>query len=75
MSKAVKFKLLIKVLNSLGYFEKRQKGSHIIYENSLGEITVVPKHSNKEVRAGTLSKILRDVEITNAEFEKMKSDF
>jgi predicted RNA binding protein YcfA (HicA-like mRNA interferase family) len=74
MPRAIKFKILINVLNKLGYFEERQKGSHIIFKNISGHITVVPKHSNGEVRGGTLGKILRDIEIKNDEFEKIKEE-
>ena len=72
MPKVIKFKILIRVLNELGYYEERQKGSHIIFKNISGKITVVPKHSNGEVRGGTLGKIQRDIEISNDEFEKLK---
>lgn len=52
------------------FFEERQKGSHVIFKHSSGKITVVPKHSNKEVMAGTVGKICRDTDISFDDFEK-----
>lgn len=69
MSKALKFKQVVRALNHFGYYEDRQKGSHIIFENKNGNITVVPKHSNGEVMAGTVSKICRDIDIPYDTFE------
>ena len=70
MPRVLKFKEVVKALQKFGYFEERQKGSHIIFKHSNGKITVVPKHSNKEVMAGTVGKICRDIDVSFDDFEK-----
>lgn len=61
MSRALKYKAVVPALCSFGYIEHRQKGSHVIFINEQGEITVVSKHSNGEVAGGTVHKICRDM--------------
>ncbi len=70
MSRALKYKQVVKALEYFGYFKTRQKGSHVIFVNEIGKITVVPKHSNGEVMAGTVGKICRDIDVLYYEFEK-----
>ncbi|HCC06416.1 TPA: hypothetical protein DEP94_03625 [Candidatus Nomurabacteria bacterium] len=70
MSRALKYKQVIKALEYFGYIKTRQRGSHIIFVNNEGKITVVPKHTNGEVMAGTVGKICRDIDILYEEFEK-----
>lgn len=60
----IKDKKLIKILLTLGFVEKRQKGSHrFFYRNSDKTAVVVPIH-NKEIGKGLLHKIIKDVGIT-----------
>ena len=51
-----KIREVLEKLNELGFFEIRQKGSHIVLKNpELGRTVVVPKHS--EIKDGTLHSI------------------
>lgn len=62
-------KEIIKILNKFGFTEIRQKGSHVIlkkYAESKEIGCVVPLH--KEVAIGTLRGILKQANITPAEF-------
>ena len=65
---------LIRFLESVGFIQIRQKGSHIILKMKTGEGeigTVVPNH--KELADGTLRGILKQAQITPEEFiEKYK---
>lgn len=70
MPRPAKFKQVVKVLNSLGYFEVRQKGSHVIFENSKGDIAVSPNHGSKDITFGLLKKICDDVNISTKDFWK-----
>jgi predicted RNA binding protein YcfA (HicA-like mRNA interferase family) len=70
MSRALKFKFVVHSLHHFGYFEHRQKGSHIIFLHESGKVTVVPKHSHGEVAGGTVGKICRDIGVSYKEFEK-----
>lgn len=57
----------IKTLGKVGFYSKRQKGSHIILcrEESFAEV-VVPNH--KTLDKGTLRAIIRQVELDVNEF-------
>ncbi len=70
MSRVLKYKQVVKALHYFGYFEQRQKGSHVIFMDKVGKITVVPKHSNGEVVSGTIHKICRDISVSFNDFEK-----
>jgi predicted RNA binding protein YcfA (HicA-like mRNA interferase family) len=70
MSRALKYKQVVRALGAFGYFEERQKGSHVIFLHHSGKITVVPKHAGGEVAGGTVGKICRDIGVTYADFEK-----
>jgi predicted RNA binding protein YcfA (HicA-like mRNA interferase family) len=62
---------LIKILSHFGFYQKRQKGSHVmlIKETSKGKIgCVVPLH--QELETGTLLGVLKQAKITKEEFLK-----
>lgn len=64
-------KKLISVLKKLGFTVIRIKGSHHYLQHQDSRATVVPVHSNEDIGIGLLLKILRDIEITKEEFEKL----
>jgi predicted RNA binding protein YcfA (HicA-like mRNA interferase family) len=51
---SVKAKEFIRVIEKLGFYFDRQKGSHAIYKNIQGKRVVVPIHSGKDIKQGTL---------------------
>jgi predicted RNA binding protein YcfA (HicA-like mRNA interferase family) len=57
----------IKVLEKIGFYQKRQEGSHIIMrrDEPFAQV-VVPNHS--EIAKGTLRAIIRDIELSVEEF-------
>lgn len=63
---------LIKILAKEGFAEIRQKGSHIRLEHPDGRKTSIPIHSGESVGVGLLRKILRDVNLTSEQFNKLK---
>lgn len=63
---------LIKILSKQGFVKIRQSGSHARLEHPDGRKTSIPVHSGENVRVGLLRKILRDVNISRDEFEKLK---
>ncbi len=63
---------LIKILSKEDFIKVRQKGSHVRLEHPDGRKTSVPLHSGENVGVGLLRKILRDVNITPADFNKLK---
>ena len=54
----------------MGFFESRQKGSHLILKHNDGRKTVVPIHGGKTIPRGTLRGILRDIEIATKDLLK-----
>lgn len=63
---------LIKLLLTLGFYEKRQKGSHVRLEHRDGRKTTVPVHTGERVGKGLLRKILRDVQMSPDEFANIR---
>ena len=64
---------VIKRLKKAGFIATRQKGSHIRLEKGGGEKTIkltVPLH--KEMKKGTLLRIIKDAELTVEEFEELR---
>ncbi|MGK7939863.1 MAG: type II toxin-antitoxin system HicA family toxin [Crocosphaera sp.] len=50
MFPVLKRKILFKVIEKLGFFLDRQKGSHAIYKNNHENRVVVPIHSGKNLK-------------------------
>lgn len=59
---------LIKILSELGYYEVRQRGSHIRLERNGRKAITVPNY--KFIDRTLLRKILRDAEINPKDFKK-----
>ena len=65
---SVKAKHFIKAIEKLGFYLDRQKGSHAIYKNSHGQRVVVPIHSGKDLKQGTLMGMIQDIGIDKESF-------
>lgn len=63
---------MISLLVRLGFQEIRQKGSHRFFAHSDGRNTVVPDHPGEDLSRGLIRKILRDVELSVDEYEKLR---
>jgi len=60
----------IKALAKIGFYELRQKGSHVILRCDEPRTTVVvPDH--KQLKKGLLRKIIRDAGLTVDEFNEL----
>lgn len=60
----MKYNELFRLLKKEGWFEVRQKGSHVIMKHpSRSEQLTVPNHSGKEVKKGLLTAILKQANI------------
>lgn len=71
MPSPIPFRLIVKVLESKGFFFISQTGSHAKYRKS-GNPTlnvIVPIHE-KEVRYGTFRSILRQSKLKESDFKK-----
>jgi len=67
---ALSGRAIIDVLKKNGFVVKRQKGSHVFLRHLDGRATVVPIHSGETIGPGLFAKILRDTELTRADFIK-----
>lgn len=65
---SVKAKDFIKVIENLGFYFDRQKGSHALYKDSRGLRVVVPIHSGKDLKPGTLMGMIQDIGIDKETF-------
>lgn len=62
---------MVKIMESLGFKEIRQKGSHKSFRHEDGRTTVVPFHG-EDLGRGLIRKILRDIEISPDEYEELR---
>lgn len=61
-------KELCKFLEKEGFQLIRQKGSHCFYRHPDGRTTVVPVHTNKDIKRTLLKAILDEINMTREEF-------
>ena len=62
---------LIKVLKSLGFFEVRQRGSHIQFRHPDGRGTTVPNHKGRDISPILLKQIMKDIKVELTELNKL----
>lgn len=67
-SKSIKAKEFIKIVEKLGFYFDRQKGSHAIYKHNDGRRVVIPFHSGKDLKPGTLMGMIQDIGIDKETF-------
>jgi predicted RNA binding protein YcfA (HicA-like mRNA interferase family) len=61
---SVKYNELFRILKEDGWYEVRQKGSHIVMQHSVkSKQLTVPFHAGKEVKKGLLIAILKQADI------------
>ena len=63
-------KELCKFLEREGFKSIRQRGSHKFYRHTDGRTTVVPMHSNKDIKRGLLKGILDEIRMKREDFFK-----
>ena len=69
---ALKPKEVIKTLEKLGWYRKRQTGSHVIMVNEkLHRILPVPSH-NKDLKKGTLNGIIKRTGLSKEKFLELR---
>ncbi|MDB9309463.1 type II toxin-antitoxin system HicA family toxin [Aphanizomenon sp. CS-733/32] len=67
-----KAKTLEKVAKKLGFEKIRQKGSHARWKHSDGRATTIPIHGNAEIGGWLFQEILKQLEITEDEFNNLR---
>lgn len=64
------FRVMDRVLLSLGFARTRQKGSHVFYRHSDGRTTTVPHHKGRDLARPLIREILREIELTPEQFHE-----
>lgn len=67
----IKFRKFVKILKMLGFEEKRIKGSHYFFAHKDGRFTTVP-FKKRELSDGILHQILKDINLSVKEYEKLR---
>jgi len=65
---------VLRVLRTIGFEVKRQRGSHIFLAHPDGRTTVVPSHRGEDLDRGMLRKILRDAKLSRADFLRLRRE-
>ncbi len=60
------------ILNKLGFGLVRQKGSHAFYRHEDGRSTVIPMHRGEDLGRGLIRSILKEIEISVDEYERLR---
>ncbi|OUL20270.1 hypothetical protein BV372_32770 [Nostoc sp. T09] len=63
---------LEKVAQKLGFIKARQKGSHARWKHPDGRATTIPIHRNAEIGSWLFYEILKQMGITEEEFEQLR---
>ncbi|MCF7833879.1 MAG: type II toxin-antitoxin system HicA family toxin [Candidatus Pacebacteria bacterium] len=64
---------LIKILKKLGFREERIRGSHHFFVNPISKkTTTIPIHNNESLGIGILKLILKDINLSTEEYEKLR---
>jgi predicted RNA binding protein YcfA (HicA-like mRNA interferase family) len=59
---------VVRILESIGFVEVRQKGSHKQFRHPDGRATTVPFHKGRDISPRLLRQIASDVNLTVEEF-------
>jgi len=64
----VRAREVVRFLESLGFVQARQKGSHRFFRHQDGRTATVPDHKGEDLGRGILAKILRDAGVKPVDF-------
>ena len=65
---------VVKVLESLGFVQVHQKGSHLFMQHPDGRTTVIPIHSAQDLGKGMVKKLMEDARISREEWLELLSN-
>ena len=67
-------KKFCKILEKLGFEKIYGKGSHVRFKHPDGRRTVVPVHGNEDLGKGLLLEILKQVNISKEDYERLRKE-
>lgn len=62
---------LEKVLLGIGFEAVRRRGSHVFYRHPDGRTTTVPHHAGRELARPLIREILREVDMSPEELQRL----
>ena len=65
-------KKMAAILRRLGFELDRQRGSHAYYKHPDGRGVVVPMHAGEDLGKGLIREILKSIELSVEEYEKLR---
>lgn len=65
-------KEMCKLLEKIGFQRVHQVGSHVRYTHYDGRKTVVPIHGNEDLGIGLLREILKQIELSRNDYERLR---
>ncbi|MCW6159813.1 MAG: type II toxin-antitoxin system HicA family toxin [Candidatus Micrarchaeales archaeon] len=66
--------IVVKVLQGKGFVILRRSGSHLRLKHPDGRITTVPIHGKEAIGTGLLFRILKDVDVSKEEFDRLSRE-
>jgi predicted RNA binding protein YcfA (HicA-like mRNA interferase family) len=67
----VSYRELKKVAESAGFSWVRSEGSHNVFQHPSGRIVVIPDHGSQVIVRPLLRKILRDLGLSLADYQRL----
>jgi predicted RNA binding protein YcfA (HicA-like mRNA interferase family) len=67
----LKARQVIAAIESIGFAEIRQRGSHKQFRHADGRVTTVPDHRGRDISPNLLRKILEDIRVKPEDFLKL----
>jgi predicted RNA binding protein YcfA (HicA-like mRNA interferase family) len=65
-------KKMAAILRHIGFELDRQRGSHAYYKHPDGRSVVAPMHAGEDLGKGLIREILKSIELTVDEFERLR---
>ena len=65
-------KKLCKILKKLEFEKIYGKGSHVRFKHKDGRRTVIPVHGNEDLGKGLLRHILKQINLSKEDYEKLR---
>jgi predicted RNA binding protein YcfA (HicA-like mRNA interferase family) len=62
----------MRAATALGFVQTRQKGSHARWQHKDGRATTIPVHPGTEIGGWLYHQILKQLDITEKEFRKLR---
>ena len=65
---------VIRALENIGFWQIRQKGSHLFMRHTDGRTTLITIHPGEKIGKGMIRKIINDAELTRSKWFDLIAD-